>query len=584
MKLISLTSNKESFHTVEFKEGLNIVVGKKTSSKNTNDGKTFNGVGKSLIIHLIHFCLGSNKIATFEENLPDWEFTLSFEINGGKYASTRNTSNQDTIKFLGESYKLNKFRVDLLYLCFGLKNPPKYITLTSLLSRFIRRYRSCYSSYDLFMKKEGEYSQLLNNCYLLNIDTDMIIRKKELREKQIEIKKTSRTIKKDPVFKQYYYGNNDVEIDIDDLKDKIDDLEIQISNFKISKNYHELEKTADDKSREKKVLENKRVLINNYLKNIEESLLESENVKEVDLINTYSLANIEIPDMIKKKVDEVLIFHRDLLKSRKIRLFKEKEKNLYELKIIDNKIISLGKEMDSLLNLLNNFGALDEYTALTKRLELLKNKYSKIQEYQQIIKSYKEADLEIKALFIEENKLAFEYIDNYEESFKFLRETFSKYAKQFYPEKRSGLVLKNNENENTLRYELKARIQDDSSDGVNEVKIFCFDLLLLLSKKSNIRFLAHDSRIFANMDPRQRQKVFEIMGDICEKENFQYFCSVNEDTLQSFKSSMDENVYENLIESNIILKLKDESAKDKLLGIQIDIDLEDGKSKDVAIN
>lgn len=584
MKLISLQSNHESFHSVEFKEGLNIVVGKKKSSQKNNEGNTFNGVGKSLILHLIHFCLGSNKIDSFSEQLPEWEFTLKFKICDTIYTTTRNTTNQSIIQFSGKEYTLKKYRTELLFLCFGIENNPKYMTWNSLFSRFIRRYRACYLSYDSFTPKENDYSKLLNNCYLLNIDTNLIINKKELREKQLNTTKISMAIKKDPFFTQYYCGNYDAEIDIDDLDNKINELESQISNFKISNNYHDLEKEADNISYEKKILENKRVLINSYIKNIEESLKQSAKVKEDDLFSTYKSANIEIPNMIKKDIDEVLNFHRDLLESRKIRLYKEKEKNLIELKIIDDKIYSLGQRMDELLLLLNDYGALDEYSSLTKQLSSLKSKFSRIQEYQQILKSYNDAKLDIKYSLLEENKMAFEYIESYENYLKILRETFSTYAKKFYPKKRSGLILKNNEGLNTLRYKLEARIQDDSSDGVNEVRMFCFDLLLLISKKSNMRFLAHDSRLFANMDPRQRKKVFEIMSEVCEKENLQYFCSINEDALLSFQPSMDEDMFDNIITKNIILELTDESSKSKLLGIQIDIDLEDKSKKKGDIN
>ena len=77
-------------------------------------------------------------------------------------------------------------------------------------------------------------------------------------------------------------------------------------------------------------------------------------------------------------------------------------------------------------------------------------------------------------------------------------------------------MIKNNSGENTLRYTFEARIEDDSSDGVNEVRMFCFDFLLLICRKSKIRFIAHDSRLFANMDPRhimvqlsrQKSKIF----------------------------------------------------------------------------
>ena len=118
-------------------------------------------------------------------------------------------------------------------------------------------------------------------------------------------------------------------------------------------------------------------------------------------------------------------------------------------------------------------------------------------------------------------------------------------------------------------------LEDDSSDGVNEVRIFCFDWLILNTTKSNMRFMAHDSRIFANMDPRQRKVLFKIVNEVCKDSEFQYICSVNQDTLDSVKGLMEDNEYKEMIADNIILELNDDAPESKLLGIQIDIDLED---------
>jgi uncharacterized protein YydD (DUF2326 family) len=149
------------------------------------------------------------------------------------------------------------------------------------------------------------------------------------------------------------------------------------------------------------------------------------------------------------------------------------------------------------------------------------------------------------------------------------------YAKRFYPKKKSGLVIKNNSGENLLRYTLEARIEDDSSDGVNEVRMFCFDWLILNCQVSKIKFIAHDSRMYANMDPRQRETLFRIVYETCKQKDFQYICSINEDALESFESLMDAEEYKNIIKDNIILELNDDAPESKLLGIQIDMDLED---------
>ncbi len=148
----------------------------------------------------------------------------------------------------------------------------------------------------------------------------------------------------------------------------------------------------------------------------------------------------------------------------------------------------------------------------------MNSELNRIKEYQKILNTYRDTELDIKAAFIAEDKQTEEYLTSEKAYLTSLRNKFWNYAKKFYPKKRSGLVIKNNSGENMLRYTLDARIEDDSSDGVNEVRILCFETL------------------------------------------------------------MTDEEYGRIIKDNIILELNDDSSESKLLGMQIDIDLED-KSK-----
>ena len=96
-----------------------------------------------------------------------------------------------------------------------------------------------------------------------------------------------------------------------------------------------------------------------------------------------------------------------------------------------------------------------------------------------------------------------------------------------------------------------------------------------MCRKSKIRFLAHDSRLFANMDPRQREMLLRIAYDVTIDSEFQYICSMNEDTILSFKDLMSIEDYRQIVTNNIILELNDDASESKLLGIQVDLDLED---------
>ena len=447
------------------------------------------------------------------------------------------------------------------------------MTWTTLFSRFVRKSRLCYSIYDAFVPKESDYSKILNNCFLLGIDKELIVAKRELRDRQVAAAATEKAIKNDPLFRQYYLGKNDAELDVADLE-----LAKEISVFKVSKNYHELEKEADEKSYQKKELENKRVLVSTYIKNIEESTKETTEVKEEKLLKIYEAAQIEIPEMVKRSLAEVTQFHSELLATRNVRLRNELAKQKRALEEIDSKIVELGSRMDELLDYLNSHGALEEYVALTKQLSSLQNELNRIQEYQKILKTYRENKRRIKEEMIKQDKATDEYLDEESGYLEELRNKYWEYAKRFYPKKKSGLVIKNNTGENLLRYSLEARIEDDSSDGVNEVRMFCFDWLILNCEISKMRFIAHDSRLFANMDPRQREALFRIVYETCCKKDFQYICTINEDALESFEGIMSTEDYKNIVRDNVILELNDDAPESKLLGIQIDIDLED-KSK-----
>ena len=381
MKLISLTANKETLHPIYFHDGINIIVGKQVTPTNKNDGNTYNGVGKSLILHLIHFCLGARKISSFEEKIPDWEFTLNFIIDNKNYYCKRSTSKQNTIEFNGECLKPVKLQEQLLKLCFGLTQTPKNMTWNTLFSRFLRRYRSSYVTFDAYVPKETDYIKILNNCYLLGISTQLIVEKNELREQQAKASTTEKAIKDDPLFRQYYLGKNDAELDKTDLEYRIKILEKKMSDFKVSENYHEIKTEADEKSYQKRELENKRVLINNYIRNIENSEKETEDINLEKVIKVYQAAQVEIPEMVKKSLIEVTNFHKELLNSRNVRLSKELFRQKKLLKEINNQILTIGERMDVLLEYLNTHGALEEYVSLTKELNDLKNETARINEY-----------------------------------------------------------------------------------------------------------------------------------------------------------------------------------------------------------
>ena len=115
----------------------------------SDSGKTYNGVGKSLAIALLHFCLGSNKNEAFETAIPGWEFTLRFAIQGETFVSTRATSSQEKIILNGDERGVKKFGEILAEKLFDIGEPVPFLKFRPLIKRFIRPGKDSYVSFDL---------------------------------------------------------------------------------------------------------------------------------------------------------------------------------------------------------------------------------------------------------------------------------------------------------------------------------------------------------------------------------------------------------------------------------------------------
>lgn len=576
MYLKKLSSNKEQFHTVEFKKGLNFIVGRRKDPEIKELKETYNGVGKSLVIELIHFCLGSSKIEAFQENLKGWTFTLEFEIDGEDYIVTRECENQEFISVNSEIMKISKYTKLLAEKVFGLNNINKInnVSFRSLISRFIRRYKSSYNKYNAYIMKEKEYAKLVNNAFLLGIDTNLIQAKMKQKKELDELQKTKRIVEKDPILKEYFVGNEDLDIEITDLKDEIKNLEIKISEFTVAENYRNVQEQADKISYLRKELTNKSILIDNSIRKIDKSLDIKPDIELETILKMYDEASVVFNDKVTKKLEEVTQFHNRLLENRVSRLKAQKQKLLKRKVELEEQIELYEIKLDELVKFLGNHGALEEFSALNDKLSDLKLKLEKASDYKNLMETYEEKLANAKIINEQQKLDANRYIKENKKLLEKIMNTFRGYSKVFYKNKPSGLEVKVNDGDNQLRFEINAKIIGDSSDGISEVCIFCFDMTLLKLRNHNVKFLFHDSRLFANMDPRQRLSLLKIVEEETNESNIQYIASLNEDLILSLEDVVNEKEYKhykNLIEDNTILVLTDKSDKDKLLGMTKDI-------------
>lgn len=576
MRLLRLTANKETFKTVSFnREGLSLIVGVRTTPETTHkDELSYNGVGKSLLVEIIHFCLGSSGNSAFQNQLPGWDFSLYFEIENTPFVATRSTEKQKIIVLNGEPLSLKKFTDEIEKRVFSIPNiGASNLSFRSLIPRFIRRGNKDYIDPRVTSGDREEYTILLRNLFLLGLEIDLIEKKCQLRKKQTEIEAFEKNFKKDPFIREYYTGNKDANLQAKHLEEQIGRLDQDLASFQVAEDFYEIEKEANNLNKELRELKNKKVVLENALHNIEKSMQAKSDVSRDKIISLYNELMFAFKEESLKHLSDVENFHKKLLQNRIARLSQDRLRLNAESKQTAELITKLNNDLDKKLTYLSDKRALDQYVAVsTQRSELLRALH-KLQDYQRLLQKSRDDLIHIRKDLADETIKTNQYLQDTEEERNKRTSIFSELAKIFYPDAPAGITINNNQGENKVRFDFDVRIEADGSDGINSVKIFCYDLaVLLLSSNHKIDFIWHDSRLFSDIDPRQRATLFKVAEEFTKKNGKQYIATVNQDQLDALRTEFNENEFRSLFEGkNIKLELKDDGAQSKLLGIQVDM-------------
>ena len=174
-----------------------------------------------------------------------------------------------------------------------------------------------------------------------------------------------------------------------------------------------------------------------------------------------------------------------------------------------------------------------------------------------------------------ETKRTQEYLDKIKDYTEHLSTIFKTYVDEIYElKKEAGIKFANNTGKGKLRFDIEPMISGEASEGINRVKMFCMDLLILTqSKNNNVEFIYHDSSIFNGVDPRQIYKMLKLAKNIC-KDKYQYIFNINTDTIENIidvAQSYNDTEFVRYLKNRVVVELLDDKDEDKLLGYYVDL-------------
>ena len=555
-------SDQASFKTLNFKTGLNILLADKSAG--ATDRQSRNGAGKTSFIELIHFLFGGNADQNNIFRCPalvDWTFDAVVDIDSNEFTISRTGQRSSRIPITGpierlpipaspneadRSYEITNenWKRALGTLWFGITTDPNddsrfRPTYRSLFAYFARRQESGgFQTPTLQSSKQLLWDQQVAVTYLLGLDWTIPSQFQALRAKEKVVRDLGRAAKSGDLGR--YFGRAaDLRTRLAVASRHAERLRGQLDDFRVVPEYSTLESEASKITAEINTLGDENFLDRNLLDNLQASLTD-ENAPVLDDLNKlYAEAGVILPDLLRRRLDDVVHFHQAIIDNRRSHLNGDIIATEQRIEGREQQKDKLDTRRRQIMSVLQSGGALQQYTAMREELGRTEAEVMSLKQLLETAETLEATKAEIK---IERNTLSQNLRDDIHERAEIIEEAivgFEELSEALY-ERAGSLTI--DATPNGPSFEVK--IEGQRSKGITNMQIFCFDLTIteICAKRGQFPgFLIHDSHLFDGVDERQVAKALQLGAERAETHGFQYIITMNSDALPTdgFRSDFD---------------------------------------------
>lgn len=577
-----IRANQASFRPVRLTSGLNVILAERTEQSSRKD--TRNGLGKTTLIEIIHFCLGAkvqsgHGLAT--PDLAEWAFTMEISLGAQRITVTRALAEPSTVKVSGlpegwpdipdvdlignRSFSQEQWRAFLGKALFSLPTPrvPKYNpSFRSLISYFVRRGHHAFGDPFSHFRNQQTWDTQLHVALLLGLEWGHAAQWQRIKDRDTNLKNFRKLVASGAVS---YVGGSIGELEAErvTLLQEIEESARALDNFKVHPQYESIQQEANQLTEKLHAATNANVLASRRLKLYSQAIESEKPPSSESVEKLYEEMGVVFPETVRRSLAEAREFYGMVVKDR--RRFLKKEISSLERRIAETgtEITKLTEDRASLLRILSEHGALSEMVKLrdrhTARCEKLEHVKGQIEDQRKIETDGRQIARDKADLA----DLAARDYDERRETWDIPVRLFNLNSQALY--KVPGhLVIDTSDS----GFKFNIEISKSGSDGIGKMKIFCFDLAILEScfrRDLSIDFLIHDSEMYDGVDSRQRAAALERAHDVADRTGTQYICALNSDMVPYDDFSEGFN-----FDEHVRCKLTDGEATGTLLGIAFD--------------
>lgn len=545
LKVSIYSPDKKLLREVNFKEnGLSVIYGDVEKPK--SESETSNSIGKTILLKIINVVYGAkNSGKDTIKGLDKYIVNATVKNNDIKYEVELTIGDSRGYYINGMKYNLAKYKEIL-------KINRSYFNKQTMLEK-----RKGLLSNIAKKANKDDISVVLKLLYLDDIENIFIKIKKKQDEIEL-INKYNKSFKEDATELEKEKFSNE-------MKRKQIDEELRIINeriktLKVSENISEISQkraSLDEKiKRQNEKLKLNNIKISNYEQVIRDS--HEKNISLSDVEKIYSVAKVEIPELLKKELSEIEKFYQELFDDKNSIYAKQilelKDKNEKILK----ELVEEKRRLDELSEVISENDAVREaikiYDLKTKEKINIESKNSEIDAQLSQVNSSKDLKIQINTLLNELDQLFGEK----NAKINLYREFVYNLVTKIYGEDRNPYLnigpTESKQKYKAMPISIDLSFDGDTGEGLTSAKYLIFDFLIMNYTKY-VDFLIEDSSCFESIDRRQIVNLILEGKKISHLTNKQFIISLN-------KYLLDDN---DIIKDDIVISL---SENDTLLNIK----------------